>query len=210
MNKITNQIPTPLSASKSEEETLKSEKLLSPSAIKSPKTTISPKIKTYFFTEPVDVLEREKEEIVELKKSRPSSLDLLKDSKNPINEYQHQYDEHQSQLNALLPFQIASVKQQKILLEKDEETKKKELKPKQEEIEKIQKERSKIVGEISKIPIQIGKLENEQERYQEILSDADNHKKELETRYERTAKEYKNLFLSSRLNSFYTISSAEG
>ncbi|MDO8064054.1 hypothetical protein [Candidatus Phytoplasma bonamiae] len=107
---ITNQIPTPLSASKSEEETLKSEKLLSPSAIKSPKTTISPKIKTYFFTEPVDLLEREKEEIVELKKSRPSSLDLLKDSKNPINEYQHQYDEHQSQLNALLPFQIAFVK----------------------------------------------------------------------------------------------------
>ncbi|MDV3199985.1 MAG: hypothetical protein Q8889_02570, partial [Candidatus Phytoplasma australasiaticum] len=79
----------------------------------------------------------------------------------------------------------------------------------QVEIDKINKEKSEIVSEIGKIKVKIGKLEASKRKYQNMLTRAENYKKNLEERYEIGEKQHKNLIISE-LNSLYEISSAEG
>ncbi|MDV3157555.1 MAG: hypothetical protein Q8760_02405, partial [Candidatus Phytoplasma australasiaticum] len=179
---------------------------------------------------------REKEEIAKIKKSWQSSLDLLKDDKITINEKQKECDQYQSQLNLISP-QITSFEKQKLVLEKKLEIKQSEVETKQKEqkqfkyflpnlteelrtskqkynslqveIDKINKEKSEIVSEIGKIKVKIGKLEASKRKYQNMLTRAENYKKNLEERYEIGEKQHKNLIISE-LNSLYEISSAEG
>ncbi|WEX20451.1 MAG: hypothetical protein TB2022_3700 [Candidatus Phytoplasma citri] len=184
---------------------------------------------------PANLLEREKEEIAKIKKSWQSSLDLLKDPKTWIDETQNKCDEYRSQLN-LISLPIESFKKQKTLFEKEKETKEKEVETKKQEqkqfkylpnqpeevrtsrhkynslqveIDKINKEKSEIVGKIGKIKIKIGNLENKQEKYQEMLADDENYKKELKKAYEYKKLQFKNDILKS-LHSLYDITSAEG
>ncbi|MDV3200012.1 MAG: hypothetical protein Q8889_02765, partial [Candidatus Phytoplasma australasiaticum] len=159
---------------------------------------------------------REKEEIAKIKKSWQSSLDLLKDDKITINEKQKECDQYQSQLNAL-PAQIESLKSQLLSLERQQQQKDQEinnLKPidrrsNKDKISKFNNEIIEIVGEIGKIKVQIGNLENKQEKYQEMLADDENYKKELKKAYEDKKLQFKNDILKS-LHSLYDITSAEG
>ncbi|MDV3168192.1 MAG: effector [Candidatus Phytoplasma stylosanthis] len=179
-------------------------------------------IKNYLFTEPInstllptDLSEREQEEINELKKSWQSSLDLLKEQKTWIDENQNECDEYQSQLNSI-PSEIKSWENKKTPLKIQLETKEKELnrlkidrKANETQIKKLQAEILEIVVEIKYINIQIGKLENKQEKYQDMLTRAEGLKKDSEKSYERSEKEFKNL-IYSQLNELYEITSAEG
>ncbi|MDV3173913.1 MAG: hypothetical protein Q8783_02295 [Candidatus Phytoplasma stylosanthis] len=181
-------------------------------------------IKTYLFTEhsdhnflPPDLSEREKEKITELKKSWKEKLENLENRKlkKYINEYQKIYDEHQSQLNSLLP-QIESFKKQKIKLEEQLEIKQSEIdrlkidkKDKEDEIKKLQDEKQVIFEEIRQVEIKIGKLEADQKYYQDMLNRVKDLKKGSEKSYERIEKEYKNLILFE-LDPLYEITSTEG
>ncbi|MDV3174416.1 MAG: effector, partial [Candidatus Phytoplasma stylosanthis] len=144
----TSQAQSPLSSWDSEKETLESEENeienpFSNRPKRSAKEQPIPKIKTtaarleqiknYLFTEPInstllptDLLEREQEEINELKKSWQKSLDLLKEQKTWIDEKQNKCDEYQSQLNRI-PSEIKSWENKKTPLEIQLETKEKEL-----------------------------------------------------------------------------------
>ncbi|MDV3155250.1 MAG: effector [Sweet potato little leaf phytoplasma] len=228
----TSQAQSPLSSWDSEKETLESEKneiekLFSNRPKRSAEEQPIPKIKTtaarleqiknYLFIEPAnlsflptDLSEREQEEINKLKKSWGLDLGLLSKQKDVIDEYQNKCDEYQSQLN-LIPPQITSYEQQKLVLEKQRDEKDPELnrlkidrKANETQIKKLQDEILEIVGEIGKIKVQIGKLKAEQRKYQEMLSDDENYKRILKERYKEVEKQYKDSIISG-LNKLYDI-----
>ncbi|MDV3166533.1 MAG: effector ['Waltheria sp.' little leaf phytoplasma] len=234
----TNQNQPPLSSLDSrKKETLASEeteieKPLSDSPKLSQEEPPIPKIKTtaarleeiknYLFSEPTnptllpnDLSEREQEEINKLKKSWGLSLGYLNKEKDVINKEQNKCDEYQSQLN-LISTQITFWEQQKLELEKQEETKEKELdrlkinrKINEDKIKKLQEELIKIVTEISEIKSQIGILKADRKYYQGVLTRAEEAKKESEERYEFSKKERINSIIF-QLNELYDITSAEG
>ncbi|MBS2126625.1 hypothetical protein J8J04_02945, partial ['Fragaria x ananassa' phyllody phytoplasma] len=69
---------------------------------------------------------------------------------------------------------------------------------------KLQSETSELVGQIGDIKVKIGKLESKQRMYEDMLSSAQEFKKDLESQYTNAEIQYKQSTLSS-LNSLYEI-----
>ncbi|KOR75217.1 Hypothetical Protein yibP [Candidatus Phytoplasma pruni] len=78
----------------------------------------------------------------------------------------------------------------------------------QNEISKLQDEKLELVGQIEDIELQIGHLKSDQTMYENMLSRAQNYKKDLEKDYNKSLEQNKQSALSS-LNSLYEITSDE-
>ncbi|KOR75264.1 Hypothetical Protein yibP [Candidatus Phytoplasma pruni] len=156
------------------------------------------------------------EDRVKINNIKQELINDLEHSKNyfrlQIDEFQNKCDEYTSQINEIVK-QIPTLQKQLQPKEAELETKNKKIDKlkleKQNEIDQLQSETTEIVKQIMAINLQIKNLEAAQKMYTEMLSRAQNYKKDLEKDYNKSLEQNKQSALSS-LNSLYEITSAEG
>ncbi|MDV3174861.1 MAG: hypothetical protein Q8831_02345 ['Bonamia sp.' little leaf phytoplasma] len=131
-----------------------------------------------------DLLTISHEEMVKTKLNRQKYLELLKEENNLINKYQDKFNEYQIWILS----QIDELKQNKFLLEQQQEAKQQkidrlkhfDIKDNKEKISQIQYKVDSIADAIEKVKFNIAISEETQKYYQFVLSVTDKYKRILE------------------------------
>ncbi|MCQ9618811.1 MAG: hypothetical protein NOI47_000393 [Candidatus Phytoplasma pruni] len=181
-----------------------------------------------------DLSQEEKNEIEKVRNSQKQTLEFRKKDQQNIDEKEQECNGYTSQINEIIN-QIQQLQKQlqpkeealankekdinKLQLQRQTKTtelqtqgkpiyKNNELNKIKEEISKLQDEKLELVGQIEDIELQIGHLKSDQTMYEDMLSRAQNYKKDLEKDYNNLTQDEQSTL--SSLNSFYEITSNEG